>query len=266
MHNPGYVESDPEMIRYKDYSMLIHQKKLQAIKEKGSHLIDGSSPDSYTKSPTYKSKRPQIVTTNKMKEIAISKENQMLLDKLTKISRKKYSHITSYMFWPKSMNGVMRKKEAQKIAYENLRIAKRIEEKSPYLEKKAMDKGWEENKKYRCQLVKFQGKKTKTSKLPPIERTLSQSPTFERLSPINGCANESLATISKSVSPYLKEYESYKKNTLKRFKGFETSRSQITKPKAIKSLSPSPELNYSMAIPFEPYLFNKKHDPDMSML
>lgn len=95
MINPGLVDNDPEIKRYQDYTMAVHQKKLKIIKEKGSHLVDGSSPDGYRRNA--KSKSPVPAYISKEKEMHISKNNQILLDKLSAISQKKPTGAVSYM-------------------------------------------------------------------------------------------------------------------------------------------------------------------------
>lgn len=79
-----------------------------------------------------------------------------LLNKLIKIAKnKEKSDTRSLTPKPKTLNSIIRKKEAFRVAEENRKIADRIATRSPVLSLKAFEKQYEIHNRYKEMLMKY---------------------------------------------------------------------------------------------------------------
>ncbi|OMJ65861.1 hypothetical protein SteCoe_37512 [Stentor coeruleus] len=133
--------------RYLKYSLDLHHKRLKEISEKANKIP----------SPLYRlKKRNKIILGNKKIERELDMHNMKILDKLIKIAKNKEKPETrSLTPKPKTLNSIIRKKEAYRVAEENKRIAQRIVSKSPVLSLKVFEKQFEVYNKHKKMLMKY---------------------------------------------------------------------------------------------------------------
>lgn len=133
--------------RYLKYSLDLHHKRLKEISEKSNKIA----------SPLYKlKKRSKIPIGNRKLERELDMQNMKFLDKLIKIAKNKEKPETrSLTPKPKTLNSIIRKKEAYRVAEENRRIAQRIATRSPVLSLKVFEKQYEMHNKHKKMLMKY---------------------------------------------------------------------------------------------------------------
>ena len=156
MKAPQYVVVNPEVQRYHKYSLSLHLSKLRDIKDRKS-LVTASTP-----CPILRSNNKYFQTSNyyleKKQEIYL--KNKVLFQKLLNISEqsgvkhKKSMHGQIFGNF-KSSNEIIRKNRTRQIAFENMQIVKKLIDIKPILEKKTLDKEYQEYKKRKKRLVKL---------------------------------------------------------------------------------------------------------------
>jgi hypothetical protein len=123
-----------------------------------------------------KNKTQKFIKNEKNAEI--NRENQILLNKLVEISNGKWSSVSKpapkkvKKAGPtkKSLNYERRKKEFERIERENMAIAQRLFNKQGSISKKKMDEEYKVHRKYKKQIQKAEGVKSKKKgKLAPGE-------------------------------------------------------------------------------------------------
>jgi hypothetical protein len=185
MQAPGYVETNPSTIRYREYTLQLHKRKLKEIQQQSTGRLTAPQGEM----SKYLKAKPQpyheMGKFHAERHAVIKRENQLLLDKLVEISQGKRpvnsSNVSKILSapQPKSLNINYRKKEAVRIAAENEALARRLMEKSPHLSKRRLDMQYENAVKYKKQISKsylFRRRAKSKMSLPPIEESKRNSP------------------------------------------------------------------------------------------
>ncbi|OMJ93175.1 hypothetical protein SteCoe_3866 [Stentor coeruleus] len=138
-----FLTSSIENDRYQQYSLELHQRRLKEINEKSPKVTQGI---------IYKLKKRNKFS----KEREVDKQNMKLLSKLIKIAKNKEKFDTrSLTPKPKTLNSIIRKKEAFRVAEENKKIADRIATRSPVLSLKIFEKEYGIQNRYKEMLMKY---------------------------------------------------------------------------------------------------------------
>ena len=156
MKAPQYLVVNPEVHRYHKYTLSLHLSKLKGIKDRKS-LMTTSTP-----CPISRSNKRYLETRNNYleKKQEIHLENKALFEKLLNISEHSGASYKKSMKGEKfanfkSSNEILRKHRTRQIAFENSKIVKKLIDTKPFLEKKALDKEYQEYKKRKNRLVKL---------------------------------------------------------------------------------------------------------------
>lgn len=139
--------SSIENERYQHYSLVLHQRRLKEINQK--------SPRAPLKQNS-KHKSRKLPESFSISKKELEQRNLLLLKKLIDIAQSKdKAPLRSITPLPRTLNGVNRKKEFQRINEENRKIADRIASKSPVLNSKLLAKDFLAHNRYREILVKY---------------------------------------------------------------------------------------------------------------
>ncbi|CAG9319076.1 unnamed protein product [Blepharisma stoltei] len=173
MQAPKYIETDQTLKWSRDHALLIHQKRLNEIKAESSKIssLSGISKKSRI--------RPQRFLEVE-RSLDIKKHNQLLLERLVEISigRKRKEDPMSNTQSTRSLNRIVRKKEAEKILNENEWLARRLAEQKPrMMSKKKLDEEYSLFREYKTRLSKLHYLKTNKK---PTERSAGSLPQIER--------------------------------------------------------------------------------------
>lgn len=168
MLTPKIIDSDFIMLKDRQKSLQKHYEKLNTIK------------NSELKKPIQKSVPPKpksSVPSERKQEI--SRNNKILLEKITSISHRKLDLPMPQLKTVKSLNRQLRIEKAQKINEENEQIAERLKNQKPLILKRLQDRAFEDHKKYkdqvsRTRLLKYQ--ETFRTKSPQLGKP--RSPNF----------------------------------------------------------------------------------------
>eukprot|EP00831_Metopus_contortus_P005450 TRINITY_DN12060_c0_g1_i2.p1 TRINITY_DN12060_c0_g1~~TRINITY_DN12060_c0_g1_i2.p1 ORF type:complete len:265 (-),score=66.43 TRINITY_DN12060_c0_g1_i2:12-779(-) len=166
MHGRMYIEKNIPLQKDRNRIFELHQKKLNNIGQyKKESLLPQSDP--YIRK-IYDSKKRNRVFTEKVKNSDIRVGNEKLLKKLTEIAHGKQVtlHKLGEVEMGKTLNYYFRKRESNKIEYENMALAKRLLEKKSEFDKKVLDKDFIMHRRYMSQITKLSPKK----KLPSLQR------------------------------------------------------------------------------------------------
>lgn len=138
MQAPKYIESNISYKKSLQHAQELHEKKLQSIKTRKpySYLDPKNSPKKLPQLKIrWKSASNSIFHIVRIEEIR--NENLILLKKLLNISRKKIPSLGCISFnKKKSLNIAKRKRDSEKICFENVKIARRIVEQAPKVDVK----------------------------------------------------------------------------------------------------------------------------------
>ena len=130
MQAPKYINTNIIFQKNGQHTKEIHEKKLQSIKSRKSGIPKFNSSNSSTNLKhrwnSVSNSKNYIVRVEEIKY-----QNLKLLEKLLDISLKPQNPSFLNNFPIRSLNNIARKKENEKIAFENSKIAQRIANKSP---------------------------------------------------------------------------------------------------------------------------------------
>ena len=165
MDSSNLITKSSRYEKYQKYSLEIHQRKLKQINSK--------TPHNFRNPVVYKIRKRKNVDS----ERELNQSNLKLLEKLIKIAKnKEKDSIRSITPMPKTLNSIIRKKEAFRISEENKKIAERISRRSPVLSSKFFEKEYELQSKYKIILSRYSFLRQKQSssirKLGPIGKPL----------------------------------------------------------------------------------------------
>ena len=157
-----YSEENLESRWYREYSITLHKRKLQSIKDRSNLTI--TSPIRFSSV-----NRKKIANINK-KAKERYRENMILYEKLTQISERKYS--PTWRKGPKSLNISTRKKEAERIIHDNLEFIKRLTEKPSFVSARKLKEEYQIAELYKRNISKAnlheRLKKIKFNELKPL--------------------------------------------------------------------------------------------------
>ncbi|CAG9324439.1 unnamed protein product [Blepharisma stoltei] len=166
------VNLTPSSLWDREQAFISHKKRLNHIKSHRSTRL-GNSP-SATKNLIPPIQRAHIFIELEHSK-AIQKDNEELLQRLSIISTRKsvFSANGEKLSPQRSLNFTSRKKEAERILYENFAFLKRITEKPSSVNIKKFDDDYEQSRKYkqtisRVHHIERTASLGKTCKLPPI--------------------------------------------------------------------------------------------------
>ncbi|CAG9333642.1 unnamed protein product [Blepharisma stoltei] len=173
----------PSSLWDREQAFIRHKKRLKHIKSHHSTRLDNSPPTTQNLVPPIQ--RAHIFLDLEHSK-AIQKDNDELLQRLNCISNRKpkyciYNDLQSPI---KSLNFPARKKEAERIFFENFAFLKRITGKSPSLSVKKFDEEYEQSRKYKKTLSRIShieraASLGKTGLLPPIAEDGTQTRTTQ---------------------------------------------------------------------------------------
>ncbi|CAG9331995.1 unnamed protein product [Blepharisma stoltei] len=151
-----------------------HKDRLNEIKNKSSNRIDNSPPTT-RQIMQHKAKSQSSLDLKKCREI--DRENEKIMTRISQIiTDKRYNFSFNPAAGPNTLNSVKRKREAEKIAVENEKLIKKIQDLQSNLNKKKLLGDYQNFVKYSQQMSKYWNKKKsypkfegKPNRLPPLE-------------------------------------------------------------------------------------------------